>query len=552
MRPVRVVIQGRLSSSRLPAKALLPIAGLPSIVLCTRRAATSKLPVLVATSVDPSDDPLSEALKKHDIAFVRGPLKNVLSRFVQATADLSDEGIVIRLTADNVFPDGEFLQSMLRTFERSNIDYLGTRSPQDGLPYGLSAEIFSARILRAAAGNATSTMDLEHVTPWITRQCAAKVYRPEVLGDYSHLRATIDRFDDYLRVTKVFCGIDDPVHASWRVLCDRLAAIPDSPQYRVPWKERNGGIHSAMTLGTAQFGLHYGATNTTGQPSKEEAGALLRRAIDHGVTGIDCASAYGTAESVVGRALGLDSRDAAQIVTKLDPLVNHNECAGKEGAAVAAERSVYRSLHRLQRRRLDTLLLHRWQHRFDFGGAIWSALQRLQAEGKIGALGVSVYSPDDAIAALADPTIHHIQLPLNLLDWRWRSDVFLHAVHSRPDVIVHARSAFLQGLLVGPAGCWPRLEQVDPGRCVETLESLVCELGRRSRADLCIAYVRSHDWITSTVIGVETNAQLDDSMNHFLNPALTTEERAHVEKRISQAPLQLLDPSKWPATIGHS
>ena len=55
-----------------------------------------------------------------------------------------------------------------------------------------------------------------------------------------------------------------------------------------------------------------------------------------------------------------------------------------------------------------------------FGGAVWERLIELLEDGTVLALGVSVQSPEEAIAALDDTDVQHLQLPFNLLDWRWR------------------------------------------------------------------------------------------------------------------------------------
>ena len=110
---IRAVLQARLSSSRLPAKMLLPVCGMPLIVLCARRATIYGVDVIVATSTDPSDDLLVQTLENYDIPFQRGDLNNVLDRFIQASNDLAEDDLVIRLTGDNPVVDGGFLDELL-------------------------------------------------------------------------------------------------------------------------------------------------------------------------------------------------------------------------------------------------------------------------------------------------------------------------------------------------------------------------------------------------------------------------------------------------------
>jgi spore coat polysaccharide biosynthesis protein SpsF len=88
------VIQARVTSSRLPGKVLLPIRGHPAAVLAAQRAANLGLRVLVATSDHGTDDLLVAILREHGLPVVRGPLEDVLKRFVIATEDLPESTIV--------------------------------------------------------------------------------------------------------------------------------------------------------------------------------------------------------------------------------------------------------------------------------------------------------------------------------------------------------------------------------------------------------------------------------------------------------------------------
>src|SRR5439155_4995210 len=115
----------------------------------------------------PADDAIAHALRRAGIDGFRGPHDDVLKRFVQATRELPPDAVIVRLTADNVLPDGAFVQALLDEFEQRGLAYLGTASPQDGLPYGMSAEVFRVASLRRADSEANTAFDREHVTPWI-------------------------------------------------------------------------------------------------------------------------------------------------------------------------------------------------------------------------------------------------------------------------------------------------------------------------------------------------------------------------------------------------
>ena len=63
---------------------------------------------------------------------------------------------------------------------------------------------------------------------------------------------------------------------------------------------------SKMSLGTVQFGLHYGIANDVGKPPEEQSYEMLKAALDNGVTSIDTAHAYGDSEDIIGRFFPYD------------------------------------------------------------------------------------------------------------------------------------------------------------------------------------------------------------------------------------------------------
>jgi len=221
-----VILQARTTSTRLPGKALLPVAGYPSAVLAALRAGNRGANVLAATSSDTSDDALAEVFCRHRIPLFRGPLHDVLARYHAATADLSPEAVVVRLTADNMLPDGDLVRELTSAFENSGLDYLGT---SDRLPYGVAAEAFSVKALRKAHHAATTAYDREHVGPWMLRNCESGTYTPPAFatGDHSHLRCTLDYEQDYLRILRLFDGSRDPMRMGWYELTQKLSSLPD-------------------------------------------------------------------------------------------------------------------------------------------------------------------------------------------------------------------------------------------------------------------------------------------------------------------------------------
>ena len=539
-----VILQARTTSSRLPGKALLPVAGYPSAILAALRAGNRQRRTILATSDDPSDDLLTAETQKHGIEVFRGPLNDVLARYFLAAANLSDDSIVVRLTADNVVPDGTLVAELIKAFECSGCEYLDTDPVRSKLPYGVGGEAFTVATLRKAHTLAVSSEDREHVGLWMHRNCRSAKFEPKppLSEDFSHLRCTIDDRDDYQTVVRLFENVSNPREVRWLDLTRRLAALSSQPRFQAPDRKISGNLHSRLVLGTAQLGMNYGRVNKAGKPTKKTAVEMLRYAVAHGVTALDTARAYGDAEFLIGEALTGSCRSRTRVITKLD-LSGVNEGASDSEVRKSVEASIDASCSALRSEKLDTILLHDWAHRHMLRGAAWQRLRERQAAGKISVLGASVYYPHEAQAALADPAIQHLQIPMNVLDWRWKQ--IEQAISQRPDVVVHARSALLQGILVHPPDRWPAVAKFDKALCAQKLQVFAKKFERENVADLCLAYVRSLSWISGVVVGCETLDQLEQNLRLFSRPKLSSEEIHELQNVFPKAPEELLNPAKW-------
>lgn len=298
-----------------------------------------------------------------------------------------------------------------------------------------------------------------------------------------------------------------------------------------------------LVFGSVQLGLPYGAANKTGMPSHENALSLVRRAANAGIA-LDTARAYGESESRIGEAL---TKKRTRTITKLSPLTELKADALREDVRAAVDASIAQSLEALRREQLDCLLLHRAAHMTAFNGAVWERLIEKLEDGTVLALGVSVQSPQEALAALECSDVQHIQLPFNLLDWRWRAYGVVARLASRPHVTVHARSVFLQGILAAnDPDVWPKIAGINAPYILELLEDEAIRFDRKNVADLCVAFVRGQSWIDGLVIGMETEDQFDTNMRLFLRPPLATHDCVQLERRLPRMPERLLDPAQWP------
>lgn len=223
----RIIIQARLTSSRLHAKALLPIGGIPSLLLCQQRAANQDTDTVVATSVDKTDDTLAHFLQIYRVPVCRGPLDDVLARFILASNDLSKNDYIVRLTADNVFPDGSFIKALMSEMEAKKCQFLTTTYDNSYAPYGLSAEIFTVKLLRETARQTNDSQDREHVTPWMIRSASAdlraRFFETDLKSSMRDFRCTLDHIDDYKCLLKVFETVENPCRIPWQDLCHLLS-----------------------------------------------------------------------------------------------------------------------------------------------------------------------------------------------------------------------------------------------------------------------------------------------------------------------------------------
>lgn len=343
-----VLLQSRLSSSRLPAKALLPIRGMPSVVLAAKRGGNRGAHVRIITSTDPSDDILAKIAKSHGLDLFRGHLTDVLARTVAATEGLPDETVAVRLTGDNMFPDQSLIDAVAEELQRKELDYAGIRWPDDGLPYGVSVEAFRVGTLRRAHLATDSNFDREHTTPWLRRHCKAGNWKEMAYVDAARLRCTIDNLDDYLAMLRVFDAVTDPINATWMALVDILARQPSSPPGllpHIPYWGAVGDVSAAARISNVVVDA-----TATAQVAGAAAVDRLHAAINCGVTHFLVNLCDGPANSLVARGLscGWSSRVGVIGVLQVE------DCACLEQAVA---QMALQLCYDLRIECLDTLLL---------------------------------------------------------------------------------------------------------------------------------------------------------------------------------------------------
>ncbi|PIR82452.1 acylneuraminate cytidylyltransferase [Candidatus Kaiserbacteria bacterium CG10_big_fil_rev_8_21_14_0_10_59_10] len=166
---IAAIIQARMSSTRLPGKVLLPLAGYAALFHVVERVkrAPGIDSVIVATSVAPEDDEIVDFCTEHGYTHFRGSQDDVLSRYFEA-AKTGPFDPVVRITSDCPLIDPSVLSELVQNFGAGRYDYQSNIAPNTRtFPRGLDCEIFSFAALERAHREAKNPYEREHVTPYI-------------------------------------------------------------------------------------------------------------------------------------------------------------------------------------------------------------------------------------------------------------------------------------------------------------------------------------------------------------------------------------------------
>jgi aryl-alcohol dehydrogenase-like predicted oxidoreductase len=294
---------------------------------------------------------------------------------------------------------------------------------------------------------------------------------------------------------------------------------------------------SRLMLGTVQLGLPYGIANRTGQPSYEEARAILACAYEGGVNCLDTAAVYGASEEVLGRALAeLGIADRMTIVSKVRHMAQGLNAAT---AAAIVEESVIISLKRLRLEALPVCLFH-----IEENFAYAEALLRLKERGLVRHIGASVMTPAGAAAIVGTGLAEALQIPTSVLDRRYShpGGGLIREAAGR-GIGVFIRSIYLQGLLLMPEDDLPpELAEALPVR--RRLEALAAEAGM-GLDELAVRYVLGLEGVTCGVVGIETLDQMRQNLVIFAKGPLDSELHQAAETAVPDLPDKILMPSQW-------
>jgi aryl-alcohol dehydrogenase-like predicted oxidoreductase len=266
-----------------------------------------------------------------------------------------------------------------------------------------------------------------------------------------------------------------------------------------------------IILGTAQFGLNYGISNSSGKLDKKDVFKLFDKAFEYGVSILDTAEVYGNAHALIGE---YNKRQTKFLINTKLKIVNSN-----------IKKQIDQLLLDLNVDVINTFMFHSPSGYFDANSKIIESLNEIKNSGKINNIGISLYTNEDILRTLDESIVSIIQAPFNLLDNNFqRKSVFNNLENHHKEI--HVRSIFLQGLFLKeeskiPNVLKPLLIYIQKLKDIANNEGLTIE-------QLALAYVVAQKKINNIIIGVDNLFQLENNIQLL-------------EKKLSRATKKLID-----------
>ncbi len=275
----------------------------------------------------------------------------------------------------------------------------------------------------------------------------------------------------------------------------------------------------------AQLGLPYGINNSAGQPGYKDSIAILAYARQSGITTLDTADAYGSANDIIGSYN--KAHAPFQVINKI------------KGRQPDLRTYIVNALNKAGITSFEVLHFHAYKDYITYPDQI-RELAILKKDGLIKKTGISIYNNEEMEGAIDSADIDVIQLPFNLLDNYSKRGKLIEKAQAAGKEI-HTRSVFLQGLFfMNPDALPAKIKPLAPYLCK------IRELANAYSLDvhtLALNYALQQPGIDRVIIGVETVAQLEDNIKR-LDKHLDPEILSAVNE-INVAEAELLSPSLW-------
>jgi spore coat polysaccharide biosynthesis protein SpsF len=205
-----------MTSTRLPGKVLMDVAGQPMLAQQLRRLRQCALvdDIVVATTTHATDDPVAELAQREQVGCFRGSEQDVLARYVGAAREAKAD-VVIRVTADCPLIDPQITDRVIAQLadHAMECDYASNVLHRT-YPRGLDVEAFFWDTLLRIDRLARSVAAREHVTlvprserPELFLRCSV-----EDAQNNADLRWTVDTAADLESVRRLYATLDLSTH----------------------------------------------------------------------------------------------------------------------------------------------------------------------------------------------------------------------------------------------------------------------------------------------------------------------------------------------------
>lgn len=231
-RPQKIIasIEARMTSSRLPGKVMLPIAGVPALELLIRRLQKSRYldGICVATTVNPADDELEALTARLGVACFRGSELDVLDRVLRA-AQSQGADIIVEITGDCPLMDPALVDRGIEEFFSRDADYSSNVDPAT-YPRGFDVQVFPTSVLADVASRTQDPIDRTHVSYYIyTHKDLYRCRNWEAMPDEHDPdgRVTLDEEADYQTLQEIAGSFQDDLFAF--SACDVVKYLREHP-----------------------------------------------------------------------------------------------------------------------------------------------------------------------------------------------------------------------------------------------------------------------------------------------------------------------------------
>lgn len=236
---VVIIVQARMTSTRLPGKILKPVLGRPLLEYLVERLrrVASQHEIVIATTDNDTDLPVVELCNRLNVSCFRGSEEDVLARYYLAACEYGADAIV-RITSDCPLIDPVVIDEVIGLYYENSdkYDYVSNIYTRT-YPRGMDTEVFSFRALEEAYNESTKPSDREHVTEFIYEQPERyRIANISYAVDQSRHRWTVDTPEDFLLIKSIIEGLY-PVNPHFTMM-DILEIMDKNPG----WFEINAAI----------------------------------------------------------------------------------------------------------------------------------------------------------------------------------------------------------------------------------------------------------------------------------------------------------------------